>query len=419
MVLQNTRVIEFAGLAPGPFAGLILADWGADVVRVDRPGVRSVDLLCRHKRSIVLDVKSPDGIDVLRRLIARADVLIDPFRPGVMERIGLGPEMFLSEGGLNRRLVYARLAGFAHTDAAGHDINYLALSGVLSMFPGSDSKPSFPLNLVADFAGGGLTCALGILLALLERHTSGLGQVVATNMVSGTRYVSTFPLLSALGQPSPSLSFRPFPTSPPASSNHPVTRMSNTLDGGAPFYNVYTCADGRWFSLGCLEPRFYAVFLERFLATLPDEFLKAQDLKLTVENQYETELWPRMKIFFERAFRLFGRDHWTRVFENSDACGFPVLSPAESATLEASSYSRPTAESAAPPPHPHLSRTPALSPPVHGDGDAGLLDCGRHTVEVLRELGLSVYEIESLDERGVFGGEKQGSSRDTRAKTKL
>ncbi|KAI0339502.1 CoA-transferase family III [Trametopsis cervina] len=412
MALQATRVVEFAGLAPGPFAGLVLADWGADVVRVDRPGTRHVDPLCRHKRSIELDVKKPEGLEVLRQLIERADVLIDPFRPGVMERLGLGPDVFLGDGGRNTRLVYARLAGFAHTDRAGHDLNYLAQSGVLSMFPGTASKPAFPLNIVADFGGGGLTCALGILLALLERHSSGKGQVVSTDMVSGTRYLSTWPLLSAMQWPhyiKSSVNY--FPASPAITSPLPTTRMSHLLDGGSPFYNIYTCADGRWMSVACLEPQFYKIFLQKLIAALPREFLQNEAMELRVEDQHNTELWPRTKEMLERAFRLFDRDNWSTVFEGSDACAFAVLSPAEATNLAANN-------NLAPPPHPGLSRTPARALPAYEAGEGtGLLQSGQHTMEILEELGLNHQDIRRLIScRAVRSTSRDSVQRDSRTK---
>ncbi|GJE88435.1 CoA transferase [Phanerochaete sordida] len=417
MALDGVRVIEFAGLAPGPFAGLILADWGADVVRLDRVGAPSPDTLARHKRSVALDTKSAAGVALARRLIARADVLIDPFRPGVMERMGLGPDVFLGDGGLNRRLVFARLAGFApkgpHRDMAGHDINYLALSGVLSMLPGTQDKPSFPLNLLADFGGGGMTCALGILLALIERSRSGLGQVISTDMVSGTRYLSTFPLSSALAPPLPGPSlFRvpSFPRSLPASAPDATPRMQHTLDGGAPFYNVYTCADDRWMSVGCLEPRFYAAFLERFLAALPENYVKENfgGWAPTLEQQFDREgEWPRLRRLFEDGFRMYGRDRWAKVFHGSDACAVPVLSPAEAGVLASNEEDR---DGAAPAPHPLLSRTPAReTAPARGLEHRSLLAPGAHTVEVLRQvLSLDDKEIEELRRNNVIGvpGEK-------------
>ncbi|EKM51559.1 uncharacterized protein PHACADRAFT_150032 [Phanerochaete carnosa HHB-10118-sp] len=430
MALAGIRVIEFAGLAPGPFAGLILADWGADVIRLDRLGSSSTDTLTRNKRSIALDVKSPAGLAIARRLVASADVLIDPFRPGVMERMGLGPELFLGgqdDGdGLNRRLVFARLAGFSlagpYKDmAAGHDINYLALSGVLSMFPGTPDKPSFPLNLLADFGGGGMTCALGILLALIERSRSGLGQVVSTDMVSGTRYLSTFPLASAMRPPSngpPNLSSVPFfPRSEPPSSKRPTSRMQHTLDGGAPFYNVYTCKDGRWMSVGCLEPRFYETFLQKFLKAVPAGFVEQSFLKWTptLQRQYDrVNEWPKLRKLFEDGFRLYDRDYWAKVFHESDACAVPVLSPAEAAVLVSNEQS--PVESA-PAPHPLLSRTPARTiassgpPKSHEDGSwqsehirsNGYLAPGSHTEDVLREvLALSDREIEELHKGNII-----------------
>ncbi|KAI0696078.1 CoA-transferase family III domain-containing protein [Cytidiella melzeri] len=406
MALRNTRVVEFAGLAPAPFAGLVLADWGADVVRIDRPSTTHLDILCRHKRSIVVDVKHPEGLQVLRRLIARADVLIDPFRAGVMERVGLGPELFLGNDGLNKKLVYARLAGFAHTAECYPSVSFLStkyyiLKSCPQMLPGDETKPGFPLNLVADFGGGGLTCALGILLALIERQSSGLGQVVSTNMVSGTRYLSTFPLLSAMQWPYKTHSpLQSFAASPDAGSNFPNVRMKHLLDGGAPFYNVYTCADGRWMSVGCLEPQFYKQFLERFVAALPSGFVEAAEgSELSSVNQYDTDRWPRLKDLFEKAFKLYDRNHWAKVFEGSDACAFPVLSAAEAAVLASNEHAAPT-------PHPQLSRTPARPLPAYRP-EEGVLSPGQHTVEVLMDLGLDADKIVGLAERGALGaGEK-------------
>ncbi|KAJ6619679.1 CoA-transferase family III [Mycena sp. CBHHK59/15] len=377
MALTDLKVIEFAGLAPGPFAGLILADNGASVIRIDRPSAHSSDILCRGKKSAAINPKIPSGKAALMRLVASADILIDPFRPGVMERLGLGPEIFLGNGaspGLNEKLIYARMIGIGpHKDMAGHDINYLALSGVLAMLPGSVDKPAFPLNLLADFAGGGLTCALGILLALIERGKSGRGQVVDSDMVSGTRYLSSFPLLGLLNPSSP----------------------CRLLDGGAPFYDVYTCKDGRWISVGCLEPAFFEVFLEGFLQEVSSELHTADGWTPTVDVQFDVEQWPKLKEYLTKGFALHRRDHWASVFHGTDACAVPVLTPEEAAVLDPSSSPFPV-------PHPRVSSS-ALAPirTIHPEG---ILQAGQHTREVLMtELGLSDVQLEEMEKEGAIG----------------
>lgn len=386
MALRGLNVVEFAGLAPGPFAGLVLAHHGASVIRIDRPSLPNSDVLCAGKRSIVLDLKSPAGLAVARRLVARADVLIDPFRPGVMEKMGLGPEVFHDgEGtiGVNDRLIYARVAGFpadgAYKSMAGHEINYLALSGVLSILPGTRDKPTFPLNLLADFAGGGLMCATGILLALVERCKSGRGQVVDVNMVSGTRYVSSFPLLHATN----------------TSSLLGGPRGTNLLDGGAPFYDVYTCSDGKWMSVGCLEPQFFITFIDIFKNALCMNGLKPSWVP-TPESRTRREDWPKLRAYLENGFNSKPRDYWASLFHGSDACVAPVLTPEEAALLDPSRSVRPS-------PHPHLSRTPPLFRSVAKSGM--VLEPGLHTQEVLMEIGLSRGEITELMSDGAFGDE--------------
>ncbi|OBZ72494.1 Alpha-methylacyl-CoA racemase [Grifola frondosa] len=395
--LTGVKVVEFAGLAPGPMTGMILADFGANVVRVDRPSPSSPspDVLCRGKRSIAIDPKTPSGLTAVRKLIDQADVLIDPFRPGVTERLGLGPEVFLGnqtagKEGSNKKLIFARLVGFTRTGPyktmAGHDLNYLALSGVLSMFPGEE-KPDFPLNILGDFAGGGLMCAMGILFALIERSKSGRGQIVHTDMVSlGSAIPLDFPLLL---------------TQFPGSSYFSERRGTNVLDGGAPFYNVYTCADGHWMSVACLEPQFFRVFLERFCAALPSDFALDDGWKPSgVEVQNDKSAWLRLKEYFEKGFKLFPRDHWTNIFHGTDACAVPVLSVSEAASLASAD-----ASTLGPTPHPQLSRTPAL--PAHCASIEGLhnilLERGAHTEEVLDELGLSVGEKRRLVDDGALG----------------
>jgi len=257
MALKGFRVIELAGLAPAPFCGMILSDFGAQVTRVDRVSDgRDVDRLCRGKRSIALDIKNENGAKVFRRLCASADVLIEPFRKGVMEKLNLGPDILLKE---NTRLVYARLTGFGQdgpmASAAGHDINYVALAGVLSMFRRKDQKPFPPINIVADFAGGGMLCALGITMALLERERSGKGQVIDANMVEGSAYVSSWLYKSrdlfVWGKP----------------------QGENLLDSGAHMYDTYQTRDGKYIAVGALEPQFYQQLVEGLGLTnddLPD-----------------------------------------------------------------------------------------------------------------------------------------------------
>ncbi|KAI0035416.1 CoA-transferase family III domain-containing protein [Vararia minispora EC-137] len=381
--LAGVRVVEFAGLAPVPFAGLILSDFGASVVRIDRQAHQAVtnDVLCRGKRSIAINLKSEEGLDVVRKLILSADVLLDPFRPGVLEKMGLGPEVWLGEGdveGKNERLVFARIAGYnrdsVNKDVAGHDINYLAMSGALSLLPGTPDKPTFPLNLLADFAGGGLTCAMGIVLALMERVRSGRGQVVEADMVSGTRYLSTYPFIhNALHSP--------------LFASVASPRQLNVLDSGAPFYNVYTCADRQPIAVGCIEPQFFKIFLEHFYQAVPKEWLEVEEWKPGLGIQAQKELWPKFRELLDRGFKLKTRDEWVKVFEGTDACVTPVLTPAEAAVA----YSYISA------PAPTLSRTPANK----CDRPISVLSPGEHSREILAELGLPSHEIEKLVRAGV------------------
>lgn len=304
--LTGLKVLEFAGLAPGPFAGLLLADAGASVLRIDRPSpspspLPTPDHLTRHKSSLALDLKSPSSTLLLRRLALTADVLIDPFRPGVLERLSLGPADLLP---LNPRLIYARLTGFrrdgAYAAMAGHDINYLSVSGALSLLGRAHEKPYAPGNLLADFAGGGLPLVLGILLALHARSATGRGQVVEANMVDGVSYLATFPrfaLKTAVGG-------RP--------------RGENLLDGGCPFYDTYeTAVAGEYVAVGALEPKFYA------------ELLKGLglegDVRFAGGRQMVREGWGEMRREFERVFRTRTRGEWEEVFKGGDACVTPVL----------------------------------------------------------------------------------------------
>ncbi|KAF8071702.1 CoA-transferase family III [Lyophyllum atratum] len=390
MSLSGLSVVEFGGLAPGPYAGLILADNGATVTRIDKPGSVSTDVLYRGKRSIAINPKIPSGRETLKNLISSADVVIDPFRPGVMERLGLGPEVFLGDGknqGLNPKLIYARIVGFPRTgpqkDMAGHDINYIALSGALAMLPGSE-KPAFPLNLLADFAGGGLICVLGVLLALIQRGKSGRGQIVNADMVSGARYVAAFPLIHSLL---------------PASHLFGNERGKNVLDGGAPFYDIYVCKDDRYMSVGCLEPQFFKVFINTFLAALPNGFLVADGWRPTSQTQADHDEWPKLRDFLTKGFKTNTRDFWADVFQGTDACALPVLSPEEARSSTSPETPFPLA-------HPQVAGS---EPQKSSPGEKlYLLSPGEHTREVLEELKLTEAEIRQLAIDGAFG--EEGSS---------
>ncbi|KAF8907381.1 CoA-transferase family III [Gymnopilus junonius] len=381
MALAGLKVIEFAGLAPGPFAGMVLADNGASVTRIDRPSSTSGDILCRGKRSIIIDSKLPGGRKLLEDLISSADILIDPFRPGVLERLGLGPDVFLGNGlrkGLNDRLIYARIVGFPRTgpqkNMAGHDINYIALSGILAMLPGTHEKPTFPLNLLADFAGGGLTSVVGILLALIERATSGVGQVVNADMVSGTRYIASYPLIQTyLG-----------------AGMLAGPRGTNILDGGAPFYDVYTCQSGGWMSVGCIEPQFFKVFIETFVENVPEGFDPLDGWKPLPATQLQNDQWPQLREYLTKGFLTRPRDFWTQVFHGKDACAVPVLTPQEAAKQTSS----------IPLFHPQLS-SQVQNQGLLGSKDV-IIEAGAHTYEVLKDFGLGNSHIRHLERDGVI-----------------
>ncbi|XP_012874110.1 PREDICTED: alpha-methylacyl-CoA racemase [Dipodomys ordii] len=367
MSLRGVRVVELAGLAPGPFCGMVLADFGAQVVRVDRPGSQGdVSRLGRGKRSLVLDLKQPRGAAVLRRLCAGADVLLEPFRHGVMENLHLGPDIMLQE---NPKLIYARLTGFgqsgSYSKSAGHDINYLALSGVLSKIGRSGENPYAPLNLLADFGGGGLMCALGIMMALFERTKSGKGQVIDANMVEGAAYLSSFlwktEQMGLWTQP----------------------RGQNLLDGGAPFYTTYKTADGRYMAVGAIEPQFYQLMVKGL-------GLKSDELP----PQMSTTDWPEMKKKFAEAFAKKTKEEWCKIFDGTDACVTPVLTFDEvthhSHNKGRGSFITNEEKHVSPGPAPLLSRTPAV-PSVKRDPLVG-----EHTEEVLKEFGFNQEEIDQL-----------------------
>ncbi|KAL9091322.1 MAG: hypothetical protein Q9165_004956 [Trypethelium subeluteriae] len=316
--LTGIRVLEFAGLAPGPFTGLLLADYGATVLRINHatPGAHTSspppptpDLITRHKSSIAVDLKSRAGIALLRALIPTVDVVIDPFRPGVLEKLGLSPSDVLLK--LNPRVVVARLTGFRrdgkYAAMAGHDINYIAVSGVLGMLGRKGEKPYAPGNILGDFAGGGAVCFGGIVMALLGRERSGRGQVVEANMVDGSAYLASMPRLAMKG---------PMWDEP---------RGENFLDGGCPWYDTYETKDGGYMAVGALEPQFFAALLKG---------LRIDPSSLPGKRE-DRSTWPALADLFTKTFKYKPRAEWEQIFDGTDACCTPVLSQAE---LEAAGF---------------------------------------------------------------------------------
>lgn len=301
--LTGLRVVELAGIGPGPHAAMMLADLGADVVRVERPGVEigTGDQLLRGRRVVVLDMKQPEGRTAAHRLVEGADVLLEGYRPGVAERLGLGPDECLAA---NRRLVYARMTGWGQDGPralqAGHDLNYISLTGALHAMGRAGERPAPPLNLVGDFGGGSMLVTLGILAALWERERSGLGQVVDAAMVDGASLLNQM-----------MWSFR-------GTGAWTDERAANMLDGGAPYYDTYTCADGRYIAVGALEPQFFASFLAG-LGITSDEFPERTD----------PANWPLWRARFTAVIATRTRDEWAEVFAGTDACVTPVLSYGE------------------------------------------------------------------------------------------
>ncbi len=304
--LGGVRVIELAGIGPGPFAAMLLADLGADVVRVDRPGGPALgidpahDITNRNKRSVIVDLKAPDGPGRVLDLAARADVLIEGYRPGVAERLGVGPADCHAR---NPRLVYGRMTGWGQhgplADRAGHDIAYIALTGTLGMIGDPDRPPPAPANLLGDYAGGSLYLALGVLAALHHARATGTGQVVDAAIVDGTAHLSSM-IHGML-----------------AAGAWQDRRGANLLDGGCPYYGTYETADGRYMAVGALEPQFYA------------EFLRLLGLAEQPGVRTDVSRWPALRTQVADRFRTRTREEWTAVFEGSDACVAPVLSLAE------------------------------------------------------------------------------------------
>lgn len=378
--LKGISVIEMAGLAPSPYCGMILADFGADVIIVDRltrgapemPGMMEKNPLDRGKRSIRLNLKTQEGVSIVRRMIKVSDVLLEPFRPGVMEGLGLGPDDALT---LNPGLIYGRLTGWGqkgpYAHMAGHDINYIALSGALSLFRRKGERPLPPCNLLGDFAGGGMMCAMGILLAVIERTRSGKGQVVDAAMVDGATSLATY-LYGFFGNQLMTLDIG-----------------TNALDGGAPYYQTYETADGKFVSVGAIEGRFYKMLLEG-LGLDPSE----------LPDQNETEAWPEMMVRFAEVFRTKTRDEWAALFEGKDACVAPVLDLDE---VELHPHNRERGLLTRvdgllqPAPAPRLTRTPGIA-------DRAGSPRGSETEEILRALGYSRDEVQDLFARQIAEG---------------
>ena len=373
--LAGLKILEFEAIGPAPFAGMLLADMGADVLLLDRPGASGLgirqervhDVMSRGKRSVTLDLKSSSGVEAALALIARADALIEGFRPGVMERLGLGPDAAFRK---NQKLVYGRMTGWGQggplAPRAGHDINYIALAGVLHAFGRKGEAPVPPLNLVGDFGGGGMLLGFGVVCALLETQRSGRGQVIDAAMVDGAALLaSMFAGLLAAKQWS-------------------EERGANILDTGAPWYDVYETADRKYVSIGAIEDKFFAELASR---------LKLLDLPA----QHDRSRWPEMRRRFADTFKSKTRDEWCRIFEGSDACFAPVLSWSEARsdrhTVARSAYVK-VAGVEQPAPAPRFSRTRTAvpqPPPERGQG-------GR---DALADWGFDAGEVKRLESLGL------------------
>ena len=378
--LAGYRVIEMAGIGPAPFCAMLLADLGAEVIRVDRRektdlGVSGreprFEVLLRGRKSIAVDVKSTAGQDVVKRLVRDADALIEGFRPGVMERLGLGPDDL---GKVNPRLVFGRMTGFGQegpmAPRAGHDINYIALSGVLNHIGRAGEPPLHPLNLVGDYGGGGMYLAFGVVCAILEAQKSGKGQVVDACMIDGS--ASLMAMVHGMW----------------SEGVWAEARGTNMLDSGAPWYNCYETKDGKWVSIGSIEKRFYADLLSRL--DLGAEKLPAQ---------HDRSGWPTLKARFTEVFKSRTRSEWETVFAGSDACFAPVLSISEVAAhphnAERGTFvTRDGVQQ--PAPAPRFSR----SVPVMGGAPR---EAGADSRAVLAAAGFTEAEIATLERQGAVG----------------
>ena len=370
--LSGIKVIELAGIGPAPYACMLLSDMGAEVLRLERAkgtisGVLGgYDVLSRGRRSVAIDLKAEGARELVLDLVKEADVLVEAFRPGVAERLGLGPEDCRE---INPRLVYARMTGWGQegplADRVGHDINYASITGAIAAIGEKDRKPVPPLNLIADFGGGSMFCVTGILAALIERQTSGEGQVIDVAMVDG---VSSL-LSMAHGQASAGMM--------------PDARASSLLDGGAPYYDTYRCSDGEYMSVGAIEPQFYELLKQTL--ELPD-----------LPAQSDHASWPTMRNMLEEKFATKTRDEWTAIFDGVDACVAPVLWLSEAKShphLAARGTLTDIGGVTNPAPAPRFSRTPSAiaGPPKHP---------GTDTVQALTDWGIDPGTIDKLRDSG-------------------
>ncbi len=370
--LTGLKIIEFAGIGPGPFCGMLLSDLGADVVRIDRKGQgrgSPSDITARGRRSVGLDLKNPAAIETCLKLFETADVVFEGFRPGVMERLGLGPDVALKR---NPKLVYGRMTGWGqfgpYAQAAGHDMNYIAITGALHAI-GTEDKPVPPLNLVGDFGGGALYLAFGILAGVIKARETGEGQVIDCAMSDGAASLMAM--------------FYGFK----ASGAWTESRRSNLLDGGAHFYDTYQCSDGKWVSIGSIEPQFYALLLEK--TGISDPAFKAQ---------MDRGAWPDLKAKLAAVIATKTRDEWSALMEATDVCFAPVLDLDE-APRHAHNVARQTFVEVAgvtqPAPAPRFSKTPGA---IQGPPPA----IGAHDQEALRDWGFSESDLAALKANGAI-----------------
>ena len=371
--LTGYTVIELAGIGPAPMGGMMLADMGAEVIRIERPGAAdpkvAEPISGRNKKSVVLDLKQDAGKDILMALIERADALIDPYRPGVCEKLGFGPDVCLAK---NPKLVFARMTGWGQSgplsQAAGHDLNYIAITGALHAIGRRGERPVVPLNLVGDFGGGGMLLVTGVLGALLEAARSGVGQVVDVAMVDGTAQLMW--MMQGFQQ---------------IGAWNADEREANLLDGAAHFYDTYECADGKYVAIGAIEPQFYAELLARAEITDPQ-----------FEHQHDASQWPQLKEKLAAVLKTRTRDQWDELMAGSDACFAPVLTmveaPAYAANSERSVYAQ-VEGLTHPSPAPRFSKTPSTI-------EHGTRSLGADTLSVLRGAGMSEASIQALLDAG-------------------